>query len=87
MDVRFKNFTWKGPLTPTRACRQPVGQGPVHLYLFAAVLAAAVHDLHHPGVGNDFRVRTVRKPPFPPLLTPLIRPDSQRPSMLPRLIS
>lgn len=37
-----------------------VGKAPGLLYIFAAILAAAVHDINHPGVSSDFRVRTVR---------------------------
>ena len=36
-----------------------VGDVPMTLYIFAAILAASMHDLRHPGVGSDFRVRTV----------------------------
>lgn len=37
-----------------------VGGAPASLYILAAIVAASVHDAHHPGVGSDFRVRTVR---------------------------
>ena len=38
-----------------------IGDVPMTLYIFAAIIAASIHDLHHPGVGSDFRVRTVSK--------------------------
>ncbi len=38
---------------------EKVGDVPMTLYILAAIIAASIHDLHHPGVGSDFRVRTV----------------------------
>ena len=46
-----------------------IGPAPLKLYILAAVIAASVHDVRHPGVGSDFRVRTVSAPHSSPTTT------------------
>ena len=50
--------------------RKRVGDAPASLYVLAAIVAASVHDVHHPGVGSDFRVRTVGAPPYSRCIRP-----------------
>ena len=49
----YQILTYSGILTDEKLSDQ------VKPYLLAAVIAAAVHDVNHPGVGNEFRVRMV----------------------------
>ena len=51
------------------ADHRPTGPAPLKLYILAAVIAASVHDVRHPGVGSDFRVRTVSAPHSSPTTT------------------
>ena len=46
-----------------------IGRVPLKLYILAAVIAAGVHDVRHPGIGSDFRVRTVSAPHSSPTTT------------------